>query len=81
MSRQDRLLVRQLAGSLASRIIRAAARSLTDPPGFCHSTFAMLDACRNFALELVEAHERRAADQVEDGRTRGATNHCRFGNR
>ena len=51
-----------------SRIIRAAARSFTDPPGFCHSAFAYSSTPGRLALEVRQPHERRAADQVEDGR-------------
>ena len=53
-----------------SRIIRAAARSFTEPPGFCHSAFAYSSTPRRLALEPVQPHERRPADQVEHGRVR-----------
>ena len=51
----------------AASIIARPIRSLTEPPGFRYSSFARMRA-RPSRREPVEPHDRRVADQVEDGR-------------
>ena len=54
----------------ASQIMRAAGRSLTDPPGLSHSAFAYSSTPENVALDPRQPQQRRLADGVEDGATR-----------
>ena len=47
----------------------AAARSFTDPPGFCHSAFRVqLDAGGDFAFEPMQPDERSMTDEAEHAR-------------
>ena len=51
----------------AASIIASPIRSFTEPPGFRYSSFA--SSCGPAVRrEPVEPHDRRATDEVEDGR-------------
>ena len=51
----------------AASIIASPIRSLFDPPGFRNSSFAS-SVGGTVGAEAVEPHDRRAADEVEQGR-------------
>ena len=53
----------------AASIIASPMRSLFDPPGFMNSSFAS-SVGAGLATEVDEAHDRRRADEVENGRVR-----------